>query len=162
MRLTQEIIAAKRDGAELPDDDIRQLIAGLTDGSVSEGQAAAPASAPTAITDVFQTPESVLYDPVADVYLVSNINGDPTAKDNNGFISRIGPDGTVMAAKWIAGGQGDVTLDWGDGSDTTTNPGDGEDVSTHTYAEAGEYTITATDADDDSRTTTQDVTVTDE
>ena len=59
-------------------------------------------------------------------------------------------------------GQGDVTLDWGDGSDTTTNPGDGEDVSTHTYAEAGEYTITATDADDDSRTTTQDVTVTDE
>src|SRR5699024_7339604 len=59
-------------------------------------------------------------------------------------------------------GQGDVPHDWGDGSDTTTNPGDGEDVSTHTYAEAGEYTITATDADDDSRTTTQDVTVTDE
>lgn len=45
MRLTQEIIAAKRDGAELPDDDIRQLIAGLTDGSVSEGQAAAFAMA---------------------------------------------------------------------------------------------------------------------
>ena len=59
-------------------------------------------------------------------------------------------------------GQGDVTLDWGDGSDTTTNPGDGEEVSTHTYAEAGEYTITATDTDDDSRTATQDVTVTDE
>ena len=33
MRLTQEIIAAKRDGGELPDADIRQLIAGLTDGS---------------------------------------------------------------------------------------------------------------------------------
>ena len=41
MRLTQEIIAAKRDGGELPDADIRQIIAGLTDGSVSEGQAAA-------------------------------------------------------------------------------------------------------------------------
>jgi thymidine phosphorylase len=45
MRLTQEIIAAKRDGRELPDADIRQLIAGLTDGSVSEGQAAAFAMA---------------------------------------------------------------------------------------------------------------------
>ncbi|UZF91379.1 thymidine phosphorylase [Bosea sp. NBC_00550] len=45
MRLTQEIIAAKRDGEELPDADIRQIIAGLTDGSVSEGQAAAFAMA---------------------------------------------------------------------------------------------------------------------
>jgi thymidine phosphorylase len=45
MRLTQEIIAAKRDGAELSDADIRQLIAGLPDGSVSEGQAAAFAMA---------------------------------------------------------------------------------------------------------------------
>ena len=45
MRLTQEIIAAKRDGGELPDIDIRQIIAGLTDGSVSEGQAAAFAMA---------------------------------------------------------------------------------------------------------------------
>ncbi|MBX9908743.1 MAG: thymidine phosphorylase [Beijerinckiaceae bacterium] len=41
MKLTQEIIAAKRDGATLPAQDIRQLIVGLTDGSVSEGQAAA-------------------------------------------------------------------------------------------------------------------------
>jgi thymidine phosphorylase len=45
MRLTQEIIAAKRDGHEVPDADIRQIVAGLTDGSVSEGQAAAFAMA---------------------------------------------------------------------------------------------------------------------
>lgn len=45
MRLTQEIIAAKRDGVDLPDADIGQFIAGLTDGSVSEGQAAAFAMA---------------------------------------------------------------------------------------------------------------------
>ncbi len=45
MKLTQEIIAAKRDGATLPARDIRQLIVGLTDGSVSEGQAAAFAMA---------------------------------------------------------------------------------------------------------------------
>ncbi|MFN3674008.1 MAG: thymidine phosphorylase, partial [Bosea sp. (in: a-proteobacteria)] len=45
MKLTQEIIAAKRDGAELPPDDIRQIVAGITDGSVGEGQAAAFAMA---------------------------------------------------------------------------------------------------------------------
>jgi thymidine phosphorylase len=40
MRLPQEIIAAKRDGERLSAQDIRQMIAGLTDGAVSEGQAA--------------------------------------------------------------------------------------------------------------------------
>lgn len=45
MRLPQEIIAAKRDGKTLPAEDIRQIVAGLTDGSVSEGQAAAFAMA---------------------------------------------------------------------------------------------------------------------
>lgn len=45
MKLTQEIIAAKRDGGELPDADIRQIVAGIADGSVSEGQAAAFAMA---------------------------------------------------------------------------------------------------------------------
>ena len=45
MKLTQEIIAAKRDGAELPEADIRQIVAGISDGGVSEGQAAAFAMA---------------------------------------------------------------------------------------------------------------------
>ncbi|MCO5090282.1 thymidine phosphorylase [Bosea sp. (in: a-proteobacteria)] len=45
MRLPQEIIAAKRDGAALPEADIRRFIAGLTDGTVGEGQAAAFAMA---------------------------------------------------------------------------------------------------------------------
>jgi hypothetical protein len=49
------------------------------------------------------TPESVLYDDVEDVYLVANINGLPSAKDKNGFISKISPDGTVVALKWIDG-----------------------------------------------------------
>jgi sugar lactone lactonase YvrE len=49
------------------------------------------------------TPESVLYDEANDVYLVSNINGGPSAKDGNGFISKIAPDGTVVALKWIDG-----------------------------------------------------------
>ncbi|NIP81802.1 MAG: hypothetical protein GWM90_22320, partial [Gemmatimonadetes bacterium] len=50
-----------------------------------------------------QTPESVLHDDRADVYLVSNINGAPTERDDNGFISRVGPDGTVLELRWIDG-----------------------------------------------------------
>lgn len=70
-----------------------------------------PAEPATTIHDVgFLTPESVLYDGQADVYLVSNINGAPFQKDDNGFISRISPDGSVLALKWIDGAAADVTL----------------------------------------------------
>ena len=57
-----------------------------------------------------QTPESVLHDAEADVYLVSNINGSPTDEDGNGFIARIAPDGAVAALKWIDGQREGVTL----------------------------------------------------
>ncbi|MGH2359627.1 MAG: SMP-30/gluconolactonase/LRE family protein, partial [bacterium] len=57
-----------------------------------------------------QTPESVLYDAAADVYLVANINGNPTATDDNGFISRIAPSGRVLSLRWIDGRRGNVTL----------------------------------------------------
>ncbi|MCI0433976.1 MAG: SMP-30/gluconolactonase/LRE family protein [Gemmatimonadetes bacterium] len=64
------------------------------------------------IADVgFMTPESVLMDTVADVYLVSNINGQPTAEDDNGFISRLTPDGQVENLKWIDGAASLATLD---------------------------------------------------
>jgi sugar lactone lactonase YvrE len=59
----------------------------------------------------FMTPESVLYDPATDTFLVSNINGTPFATDNNGFISRVTPDGKVKDLKWIEGGKKDVKLD---------------------------------------------------
>src|SRR5882672_8444470 len=74
---------------------------------------AAPASVGAAkvLTVVgFSTPESVLHDSVQDIYFVSNINGSPTAKDNNGFISRVRPDGAVENLKFIEGGHGGVTL----------------------------------------------------
>lgn len=58
-----------------------------------------------------QTPESVLYDADADMYLVSNINGAPTDADGNGFISRLNPDGTVAELKWIDGAKPGVELD---------------------------------------------------
>lgn len=58
----------------------------------------------------FRTPESVLYDEAADAYIVSNINGSPLDQDDNGFLSRLAPDGTVMALKWVDGAAPDVTL----------------------------------------------------
>ena len=57
-----------------------------------------------------QAPESVVYDPQLDLYFISNINGEGTAKDNNGFISRVHPDGKVESLKFIAGGVNGVTL----------------------------------------------------
>jgi outer membrane protein assembly factor BamB len=53
----------------------------------------------------------VLHDRAADVYLVSNINGSPADKDNNGFISRVSPDGAATVGKWIESGVNGVTLD---------------------------------------------------
>jgi hypothetical protein len=58
----------------------------------------------------FRTPESVLYDPKADLSLVADIHGDPSARDGNGFISRISPQGEVIALKWIDGQAEGVTL----------------------------------------------------
>ncbi|MFH0883535.1 MAG: hypothetical protein V2A56_11160 [bacterium] len=58
----------------------------------------------------FKTPESVFYDSDADLYLVSNINGSPTDMDDNGFISRVNPDGSISELKWIDGADENVTL----------------------------------------------------
>lgn len=87
-------------------------------------QGAKPAAAPTAPAKVAEppkptaaltvkdqaTPESVLYDAETDSYLVSNINGTPLEKDNNGFITELAPDGKVLAAKLVEGGKNGVTL----------------------------------------------------
>jgi DNA-binding beta-propeller fold protein YncE len=58
----------------------------------------------TVITGVgFSTPEAILHDSEADVYLVSQINGSPLETDGNGFVSRVSPDGTVAELRWIDG-----------------------------------------------------------
>jgi hypothetical protein len=74
--------------------------------------ATAPADKRIVIKDVgFATPESAIYDPAADVFVVSNINGGPAEVDDNGFISKIAPDGKVAELKWIDGARPDVKLD---------------------------------------------------
>ncbi len=91
------------------------LLAACGQSGDSAEQEDAPASAVSAGTTVvadvgFATPESVLHDPAADVYLVSNINGQPLEEDGNGFISRLSPDGEVLALKWIDGEADGITL----------------------------------------------------
>ena len=58
----------------------------------------------------FKTPESVRYDADLDVYFVSNINGNPSQKDGNGFISRVMPDSSATATMLAEGGKSGVTL----------------------------------------------------
>jgi len=78
--------------------------------AIAAGGAGAPMAPPTLVSGGFQTPESILYEPRSDVYLVSNINGDPTASDGNGFISRVAPDGRILELKWIDGAKPGVRL----------------------------------------------------
>jgi hypothetical protein len=61
-------------------------------------------------TSKLQGPESARYDRELDVWFVSNVNGMPAAKDNNGYISRLRPDGTPYQVKFIEGGKKGVTL----------------------------------------------------
>lgn len=49
------------------------------------------------------TAESVLYDAGTRTLYVSNINGDPTKKDGNGFISTLSIDGNIKNLKWATG-----------------------------------------------------------
>jgi sugar lactone lactonase YvrE len=70
----------------------------------------ATASALPTPTEGFKTPESVRYDPSLDAYFVSNIDGNPNAKDNNGFISRLDAANPATATVVVQGGQGGVEL----------------------------------------------------
>lgn len=75
----------------------------------TEATAAAGAGAFKEVTG-FATPESVLVVAGQDYYLVANINGGPLDADDNGFISKVGVDGTMLELKWIDGGSDKVTL----------------------------------------------------
>lgn len=53
--------------------------------------------------DGFKTPESVFYYPQKNLIFISNINGNPSEKDSNGFISVIDTNGNVQAMFWVKG-----------------------------------------------------------
>jgi hypothetical protein len=84
--------------------------AGLALLAACGGDGAAPRTGVISVVGGFAEPESVLHDSVDDVYLVSNLGGSPIDKDGNGFISRVSPDGRVLALRWIEGGQRGAVL----------------------------------------------------
>jgi hypothetical protein len=71
--------------------------------------AAAAMAAQQVIADVgFDGPEAVRYDAEADHYVVSNLG--PRGTGNDGFVSLVSPDGSVIELKWIEGGRNGVEL----------------------------------------------------
>lgn len=51
-----------------------------------------------------KNPESVAYSPSLNVLFVSNVNGKPTEKDQNGFISKVSPsNGSIIDLNWVTG-----------------------------------------------------------
>ena len=73
----------------------------IADRPPSSGGLTPPAER-VALVDGLAGPEGVRYDPELDVYFVSNFNGDPEG-DANGFISRVGPDGAILAREFMTG-----------------------------------------------------------
>ena len=84
-----------------------------TDGAIPDSVAAAQADSARIVASPggFIQPEAVRYDPDQDIYFVASWgSGAPDAKDNNGFISRLTPDGAVERPRFIAGGTGGARL----------------------------------------------------
>lgn len=85
------------------------LVLALTACGGGDGAPAADAG-PVATAEGFSTPESVLWDAEQRVWFVSNINGGPSDKDGNGFLSRLDRDGAVEALRWVEGGRDGIVL----------------------------------------------------
>ncbi|HET8635109.1 MAG TPA: hypothetical protein VFL88_13255 [Gemmatimonadales bacterium] len=75
-------------------------------------ESTAALAGPTLVTTVkgLSAPESVIHDTGQDVFFITNINGNPGARDGNGFISRMKPDGTIDSLHFVMGGRGGATL----------------------------------------------------
>lgn len=76
---------------------------------------AAAAAAPMAASKLGETPaktpESVRYDAELDVFYVSNINGNPSQHDGNGFIAIVRADSTGVVKMLVESGKNGATLD---------------------------------------------------
>jgi hypothetical protein len=59
---------------------------------------------------IYKTPESFLYDEESGYYFVSNINGSPGSKDDNGYIVKLGDGFELVDNYFIDGKSDDYTL----------------------------------------------------
>lgn len=69
-------------------------------------------TAPAAAMQIsgLESPQSFLADPATNSYFISNVNGDPTARDNNGFITKLNGSAEIVGFKFITGGGNNTTL----------------------------------------------------
>ncbi|OGW51663.1 MAG: hypothetical protein A2V62_09000 [Nitrospirae bacterium RBG_19FT_COMBO_58_9] len=68
-----------------------------------------PLGAQITVTEL-ESPYSFVNDPIEKGYFISSVNGDPETADNNGFITKLDPNGKLLNLKFIQGGKGNVTL----------------------------------------------------
>lgn len=79
----------------------------------ADSLAVAPLAAEEALpapTEGFNVPESVRYDAALDAYFVSNIDGVPSNKDNNGYIARLDAANPATPTVVVKGGENGATL----------------------------------------------------
>jgi hypothetical protein len=62
-----------------------------------------PTLSPLWSTAGFANPESVVPSARGDFLYVSNVAGDAEARDGNGFISKVAPDGRILEREWARG-----------------------------------------------------------
>jgi sugar lactone lactonase YvrE len=82
------------------------------------GAVSAAAAEPKVVWEAegFKTPESVLAVPAEGIAYVSNVAGQPTDKDGNGFISKLSlADGKVTTPEWVKGLDGPKGMALSDG-----------------------------------------------
>lgn len=93
----------------------RSLVLAIAAGAAVTAPLAAQNRAATTLTRIGTTeglrnPESVKYDAALDRYYVSEVNGNPTQKDNNGAIRIVSPAGKLDPKPLVEGGKNGVVL----------------------------------------------------
>jgi sugar lactone lactonase YvrE len=88
---------------------------GEQNGSDTTGSTTAASSRPSEAQKVGETsglkvPEAVRYDADLDAYFISNINGNPSQRDNNGFIARVHADSLNAVTMLAEGGKRGLNL----------------------------------------------------
>src|SRR3954466_9263321 len=103
-----------------PPQDSTRATANVTPG---QGTASGPDSAAHKLGVLAQmkTPESVHYDADLDAWFISNINGNPSQHDGNGYIVRVAAESTTTVTMFAEGGKNGVKLDAPKGIMTTTD-----------------------------------------
>ncbi len=79
----------------------QEFQAGLPLGATNEAGVRVPMSANVKVYGSFHFSESCTFDPATNLILAMNTGERGDGTENDGFVSRINPDGSVHTAKWI-------------------------------------------------------------